>query len=72
MIEHRVIMWHLPGYIRSAVRLSPDGYPTIYINDQLSPQARRKALAHELAHLSHEDFYSDRSIHEVEGHKEGI
>jgi len=59
----------LPGDIYGAVRLScEDGqdFPNIYINDWLSPQARRRAFLHEMRHLTGDDFYSDRSIQEVE------
>lgn len=58
----------LPGTVRAATRLSKDGtdFPNVYINDQLSPPAREKALQHELEHLMNEDFYNFRSIQDVE------
>lgn len=67
--EYVCRMVDLPGDIHGAVRLSRDGsdFPNIYINDWLSPEARRRAFLHEMAHLEHDDFYSDRSIEEVEG-----
>ena len=57
-LEYAVILMPFPGDIYAAVRLSPDGYPTIYINDKLAPEARKKALEHELRHLKREDFYN--------------
>ena len=59
----------MPGDIHGAVMLTKDGsdFPNIYINDALSPEARRKAFEHEMDHLENDDFYNDRSIEEVEG-----
>lgn len=61
----------LPGDINGVVRLSPDGFANIYINDCLSREAQKKAVAHELRHIVNNDFYSDRSITEVENDAEG-
>ena len=69
--EYAVILMPFPGDIYAAVRLSPDGYPTIYINDKLAPEARKKALEHELRHLTRDDFYNARSIRSIEKNKRG-
>ena len=64
--EFIVRMVNLPGDIHGAVRLSEDGFANIYINDQLSPQARKKAFRHEAKHIENNDFYNDKPISEIE------
>lgn len=59
-------MVNLPGPVSAATRLSQDGYPNIYINDQLSPMGKLRAFDHEIHHLENDDFYNDRPIEEVE------
>ncbi len=65
--EYSVYLVPFPGSLAAAVRLSEDGtYPSIYINIQLSPEARRRALSHELNHIDQDDFYNDLPIEAVE------
>lgn len=64
--EYRVYMVNLPGTIHGACRMDKDDFPSIYINDQLCPDARRAAFLHEMRHIENGDFYSARSIREVE------
>lgn len=66
--EYRVYMIPFPGDIMGAVRVDADGFPSIYINDALSPDARRRAFDHELRHILEDDHYNDRPIEEVEAH----
>lgn len=56
-----------PGDIHGATKLSHDEFPNIYINDLLSPQARRAAFLHEMRHLEQGDFYNSKPIEDVEG-----
>ena len=65
--EFIVRMVNLPGSIHGAVRLSEDGFANIYINDQLAPDARRRAFDHEAAHLKNGDFYNETPVEEIEG-----
>jgi len=66
--EYAVRMVNFPGDMHGCVRLTSDGseFPNIYINDQLAPEAKRKAFDHEIRHLENDDFYNDRTIQEVE------
>ena len=64
--EYRVYMIKFPGDINAAVRVDCEGFSSIYINDALSPEAKKRAFLHELRHIENEDFYNDRSIEEVE------
>ena len=64
--EYAVRMVNLPGDIHGAVRLSDDGFANIYINDALSPQAKRKAFAHEKKHIDNGDFYNGKPIQDIE------
>ena len=64
--ECRVYMVQFPGDIKAAVRLDKDGFPSIYINDALSPAARRRALEHEIRHIEHNDHFNDLPIEEIE------
>jgi len=67
--DYNVIMLPFPGPIRACVRINGDGYPTVYINDNLCPMAKREALRHELGHFARGDFYSHWTIYDVEGKK---
>ena len=64
--DYIVRVVHLPGCIGGAVRLSPDGFANVYINDCLSPAEQRKVLKHELNHIARGDFDNCLSIEEVE------
>lgn len=64
--EYRVYMINLPGSIRGAVRLDEDGFASVYINDQLSPKAKKAALRHEVRHIRQNDHENRRSIMEIE------
>jgi hypothetical protein len=43
-----------------------DSVITIVINDNLSPEARMEAYEHEIYHIEHDDFYSDRNVDDIE------
>lgn len=64
--EFRVYLVKLPGTIHGAVRIDADGFPSIYINEALSPDAKRAAFLHEIRHIERDDFYNNKSIREVE------
>lgn len=64
--EYIVRMINFPGDICGAVRLSEDGFANVYINDQLSPDAKRRAFLHEMLHIRNDDFYNERDIREIE------
>jgi len=66
--EYACRVVNLPGAVPACTKLTRDGseFPNIYINDQLSPMARRRAFDHEMNHLEDEDFYNERPITEIE------
>lgn len=64
--EYRVYLVSFPGDIKAAVRLDEDGFPSIYINDSLSPAAKRAAFLHEIRHIRRSDHTNARPIKEVE------
>lgn len=65
--EYTCRMMHFPGDIYAILRVSPDGYGNIYVNDQLSPAAKKRAFEHELKHFLRGDMDNSLSIQEVEG-----
>ena len=65
--EYHVYIVSLPGDINEAVRVDADGFASIYINDCLSPAARRAAFDHAVQHIVRNDHFNDLSIREVEG-----
>lgn len=67
--EYSVYLVKMPGTIKGAVRIDKDGYPSIYINDDLSPMAKRETLKHEIHHIENNDFFNDHTIEEVEAIK---
>lgn len=64
--EYRVYLMPFPGNVLAAVRLDAEGYPSIYINDALSPEAKKRAFLHELKHIENGDHYNDKTIEEAE------
>ena len=64
--EYRVYLVKLPATVHGAVRVDKDGFASIYINQDLSPEAKKAAFRHEIRHIQHDDFYNDRTIEEVE------
>jgi Zn-dependent peptidase ImmA (M78 family) len=67
--EYRVYLMPFPGDIRAAVRLDEEGFPSIYINDKLSPAAKKRAFLHELKHIRNNDFHNGLQIQEIEAKK---
>ena len=65
--EYKVYLVPFPGDIRAAVMLDNEGFPSIYINDKLSPEAKKRAFLHELKHIRREDFYNTQTLRKVEG-----
>ena len=64
--EYRVYMVPFPGDVLGAVRIDVEGFPSIYINDALSPEARKKAFLHELRHIQRDDMFNGKPIEEIE------
>ena len=64
--DYNVIMMPFPGDILAAVRVDATGYPTIYINDYLSPSSKQEALRHELAHILRNDLTNHLTIYDAE------
>ena len=58
---------HFPGDINAILRVDAEGYGNIYVNDQLSPMAQKKAFEHEILHLIRGDMFTSKNIREVEG-----
>ena len=56
----------MPGDIKAAVRIDPTGYPTIYLNINLSYETQQAALRHELHHIEAGDMFSHLTIRDVE------
>ena len=64
--EYKVYLVPFPGDIRAAVMLDNEGFPSIYINDKLSPQAQKKAFLHEIKHINRDDFENVMTLREIE------
>lgn len=64
--EYRVYFVAFPATIRAACRIDETGFPSIYINDALSPQAKKAAFLHELNHIKRNDHYNDKTIKRIE------
>ncbi|MBQ1779616.1 MAG: hypothetical protein IIZ93_15800 [Acidaminococcaceae bacterium] len=65
--EYRVYLVKLPASVRGACRLDAEGFASIYINDDLSPKAKKAVFRHEIRHIRRKDHHSGRNIREVEG-----
>lgn len=65
--DYRVYMVNFhASSIRAAVREDAEGFASIYINSECAPEAQKRALAHELRHITNNDLSNDRPIREVE------
>ena len=54
-----VVLAHLNGKIRGFTTLGSDFEPIIVLNEQLSPQQKRKTYNHEIHHLQSGEFWDD-------------
>lgn len=66
MDDYIVRMMDLPGDIHAVCVLDRDGIAMIYINSQLSPEARRAAFDHEMRHVARNDFFNHLTIQDAE------
>lgn len=57
----------MPPSIGGACTPNDDGTFSVYINARNSSLKQKKSLAHEVKHITDEDFYSGKSIEEIEG-----
>lgn len=62
----RVYLVKLPGDVRGAVRIDEEGFASIYINDDLSPKAKKAVFLHEIRHIKRNDHTNVNTIREVE------
>lgn len=64
--DYHVYMIPFPGDIKAAVRIDAEGFASIYINDYLSPEAKKRAFLHEIRHIERDDFYNSLPISIIE------
>lgn len=64
--EYRVYEVPLPGDVRGAVRIDAEGFASIYINEALCPEQKRRTFDHEMRHIKRNDHMNGQSIREVE------
>lgn len=57
---------NLPSSIEGITVVDEDGFYNIYINKSLSFESRKRVVAHELGHVSRDDFLSDTDICRIE------
>lgn len=57
----------LPPSIGGMVTPNDDGTFSVYINARKSCEKQKKSLAHEVKHITNEDFYGGKSVEEIEG-----
>ena len=56
----------LPPAVGGMVTVNEDGTFSVYINARNSEEKQKKSLAHEVKHITDEDFYSGKSVDEIE------
>lgn len=57
---------HLGRGVREMVFENEDGGHTVFIDDQLAPEAQRKAFLHAMRHIEEDDFGRHGSVQEIE------
>lgn len=66
MIDYHVFMLDLPARVHGITVLNEDDSYTIFINDSLSPTAKRNALRHEVRHIKEHDFERTIRVQDIE------
>lgn len=61
----KTVVYPLPTNIKSYV-VSLNGYYTIVLNDNLSPEGRYRAYRHEMDHILNGDFEKDQKADFIE------
>lgn len=61
-----VIVIHLGRGVREMVFENEDGGHTVFIDDQLTPEAQRKAFLHAMRHIEEDDFGRHGDVQEIE------
>lgn len=56
----------MPLTIRAFTLTDSNGDYNIYINNNLSEEAKRKSLSHEKRHIENNDFYCDEAARVIE------
>lgn len=56
----------LPPSVNGACTPNDDGTYSVYINGRNSAQKQKKSLAHEVKHITGEDFYNGKCIEDIE------
>jgi len=64
--DYSVVLVPFPGSVHACVCVDELGYATIYINVKISPEARLRALDHELYHMKRGHFWNHYTIYEAE------
>ena len=64
--DYHVFVITMPASVHALVSLDDDGYPTVFINARDDTVTQRRALKHELEHLTNDDFNNDDPIKTVE------
>ena len=65
MIDYQTFLMPLPGKVNEAVVANEDGSYTIFIEETLSPEHRKKTFLHALKHLTGNDF-EKAEVQEIE------
>lgn len=61
----------LPHTIRAFTAVDPDGNENVYINESLTATEQRKALRHEMRHISQGDTESETPVRILEAARHG-
>ena len=61
-----VIIIHLGKGVREMVFENEDGGHTVFIDDQLAPEAMRAAYRHAMRHIEKDDFGKHGDVNEIE------
>lgn len=56
----------LPYSVKGFVTYDQDGFPNIYLNARISLDEQKRAMEHELTHISRQDAFSGEAIRDIE------
>lgn len=64
--EALVVLVCFPAGVDEAVHPNEDGTCTVFLNENLTDDARVRAYVHALGHISREDFYREDDVQLLE------
>ena len=64
--NYKIYSIPFPSTVKALVAMDENSFYSIYVNSNLSVEAQKEAVMHELRHIERDDFYNGESIWDIE------